>query len=405
MFMLMTVKSEKNAHGIRQLLEKKEGILRQKMMGKRVNYACRSVISPDPYLAVNEIGIPPVFATRLTYPEAEEPSGDVPSAEAASSIQRRPKPMLSFLDCQAFTIKEVPYVHFFFVHVSAWIFLIFFWHCFSLSPQKVTPRNAKELQQAIRNGADIHPGATHYRDNDNMYKLQAAPTKRRTIVKKLPASRGSISQPVKDPNCEFESKVVYRHLQDGDIVLVNRQASRYTIVMSSSSSWFSCFPNVSFFLLDSKPTLHKPSMMAHFVRVLPGEKTIRMHYANCSTYNADFDGDEMNVHFPQDEISRAEAMNIVNANAQYIGPRSGDVVRGLIQDHIVSAVLLTKQDTLLSREEYSHLVCGSCVPSNRSSRQPGKKLSAIKDDGALELVLPAILKPKPLWTGKQVRCF
>jgi DNA-directed RNA polymerase I subunit RPA1 len=86
-------------------------------------------------------------------------------------------------------------------------------------------------------------------------------------------------------------------------------------------------------------------MMAHFVRVLPGEKTIRMHYANCpfayimcncllslfSTYNADFDGDEMNVHFPQDEISRSEAMNIVDANKQYIGPRSGDAVRGLIQ--------------------------------------------------------------------------
>jgi hypothetical protein len=70
MFLLaITARSEKNAHGIRQLLEKKEGILRQKMMGKRVNYACRSVISPDPYLAVNEIGIPPVFATRLTYPE------------------------------------------------------------------------------------------------------------------------------------------------------------------------------------------------------------------------------------------------------------------------------------------------------------------------------------------------
>jgi DNA-directed RNA polymerase beta' subunit len=39
------------------------------MMGKRVNFACRSVISPDPYLAVNEIGIPPYFALRLTYPE------------------------------------------------------------------------------------------------------------------------------------------------------------------------------------------------------------------------------------------------------------------------------------------------------------------------------------------------
>jgi len=55
--------------GIRQLLEKKEGLFRMNMMGKRVNYACRSVISPDPYIAVNEIGIPPYFATRLTYPE------------------------------------------------------------------------------------------------------------------------------------------------------------------------------------------------------------------------------------------------------------------------------------------------------------------------------------------------
>jgi len=55
--------------GICQILEKKEGMFRQKMMGKRVNYACRSVISPDPYLDVNEIGIPPCFAVKLTYPE------------------------------------------------------------------------------------------------------------------------------------------------------------------------------------------------------------------------------------------------------------------------------------------------------------------------------------------------
>ncbi|GJM97984.1 hypothetical protein PR202_ga14955 [Eleusine coracana subsp. coracana] len=142
-------------------------------------------------------------------------------------------------------------------------------------------------------------------------------------------------------------------------------------------------------------------MMAHFVRVLPGEKTIRMHYANCSTYNADFDGDEMNVHFPQDEISRAEAINIVDANKQYIGPRNGDAVRGLIQDHIIGAVLLTKPDTLLSREEYSQLVYGCCVPSTFSSCRPGKKVS-IKDDNTIQLVPPTILKPKPLWTGKQV---
>lgn len=46
------------------------------------------------------------------------------------------------------------------------------------------------------------------------------------------------------------------------------------------------------------------------VRVLPGEKTLRLHYSACKTYNADFDGDEMNVHFPQNELGRAEALTI-----------------------------------------------------------------------------------------------
>ena len=67
--MIFVTGQSETTSGICQLLEKKEGVFRQKMMGKRVNYACRSVISPEPYLAVNEIGIPPVFALRLTYPE------------------------------------------------------------------------------------------------------------------------------------------------------------------------------------------------------------------------------------------------------------------------------------------------------------------------------------------------
>lgn len=56
------------APGIRQLLERKEGLFRKNMMGKRVNYACRSVISPDPYVGANEIGLPLYFASTLTYP-------------------------------------------------------------------------------------------------------------------------------------------------------------------------------------------------------------------------------------------------------------------------------------------------------------------------------------------------
>ena len=55
------------------MLEKKQGLFRMNMMGKRVNYACRSVISPDPYINTNEIGIPMVFATKLTYPEPVTP--------------------------------------------------------------------------------------------------------------------------------------------------------------------------------------------------------------------------------------------------------------------------------------------------------------------------------------------
>lgn len=94
-----------------------------------------------------------------------------------------------------------------------------------------------------------------------------------------------------------------RHLRSGDVLLVNRQ-----------------------------PTLHKPSIMAHKARVLTGpHKTIRMHYVNCKTYNADFDGDEINLHFPQSELARAEAYNIANTNNQFIVPTDGSPIRGLIQ--------------------------------------------------------------------------
>ncbi|XAR69446.1 DNA-directed RNA polymerase [Bertholletia excelsa] len=298
------------ASGICQLLEKKEGVFRQKMMGKRVNYACRSVISPDPYLAVNEIGIPPYFALRLTYPE------------------------------------------------------------------RVTPWNVLNLRDAVVNGLETHPGATHYIDKVSTVRLPQSRKMRISISRKLPSSRGVVAQYGKSSDYEFEGKIVYRHLRDGDIVLVNRQ-----------------------------PTLHKPSIMAHVVRVLKGEKTLRMHYANCSSYNADFDGDEMNVHLPQDEISRAEAYNIVNANNQYIVPTRGDTVRGLIQDHIVSAVLLTLKDTFLTHDQFNQLLYASGVfaaGSGSSFVKPGRKISPVGSEASLQPVLPAVWKPGPLWTGKQV---
>ena len=103
--------------------------------------------------------------------------------------------------------------------------------------------------------------------------------------------------------------------------------------------------------MNRQPTLHKPSIMAHrffslvviSVHILQNDRVIRMHYANCNTYNADFDGDEMNVHFPQSLMAQAEGSSLFHitysakilafTDEQYLVPSSGRPLRGLIQDH------------------------------------------------------------------------
>ena len=92
-----------------------------------------------------------------------------------------------------------------------------------LSSQKVTPWNVAKLRDAIVNGPEIHPGATHYVDKLSTVKLAVNKKMRISISRKLPSSRGVVAQPGKNSDYQFEGKIVYRHLQDGDIVLVNRQ--------------------------------------------------------------------------------------------------------------------------------------------------------------------------------------
>ena len=272
--------------GIKQILEKKEGLFRKHMMGKRVNYAARSVISPDPNIATNEIGIPLVFASKLTYPEP------------------------------------------------------------------VTAYNVSKLRQMVINGPEKFPGASHIQHEDgSLSSLENFTKEKRTAL------ANQLLTPQISGDEVHVNKKVLRHLQDGDMLLLNRQ-----------------------------PTLHKPSMMAHKCKVLKGEKTIRMHYANCNTYNADFDGDEMNVHFVQNELAKAEAYSIANTDNQYLVPTSGNPIRGLIQDHIVSGVLITCKDTFLEREEYQQVIYGTLPETIQS----------------IELLEPAILFPQRLWTGKQV---
>ncbi|KAG0242760.1 hypothetical protein BGX31_011589 [Mortierella sp. GBA43] len=288
--------------GIRQGLEKKEGLFRKHMMGKRVNYAARSVISPDVNIETNEIGIPPVFATTLTYPEP------------------------------------------------------------------VTHYNVKEMRRAVINGPTKWPGATHVQHEDGALSNLASLSleSRIALANQLLTpqdshSGASITSPY-PTRTQPSNKKVYRHLQNGDLLLLNRQ-----------------------------PTLHKPSIMAHKARILPGERTIRMHYANCNTYNADFDGDEMNVHFPQNEIARAEAKLIANTDSQYLVPTSGAPLRGLIQDHVVAGVWMTIRGSFFTREEYQHLLYGSLRPEIDNT-----------GNGKILTLPPTVWKPVPLWTGKDV---
>ena len=287
--------------GLRQILEKKEGLFRRNMMGKRVNYACRSVISPDPYVDTHEIGLPVRFAKALTY------------------------------------------------------------------RQPVTNFNVVAMRAAVINGADVHPGANFVEDEfgrkTDLSKLDLA--KRKALAQTLQtcAAGGGREAPL------GACKKVWRHLISGDAMLVNRQ-----------------------------PTLHKPSIMAHVARVLNAKtqhswQTIRMHYANCNTYNADFDGDEINLHFPQNELARAEAYQIVLNSRQYCVPTDGSPLRGLIQDHVGCGVLLTKRDTFLTRDEYMQLVYAACASITGGG---GEEVTPIRQ------LPPAILKPRALWTGKQV---
>jgi len=293
--------------GYRQLLERKEGLFRKNMMGKRVNYSARSVISPDPYIATTEIGVPIKFAKRLTYPEP----------------------------------------------VTAW--------------------NVEAMRLAVMNGADVHPGANfvEYEDGRKINLENRKSVQRDAISKTLLSGFGSGGSAATHPLGGV--KRVWRHLVSGDVLLVNRQ-----------------------------PTLHKPGIMAHIARVLPSPagmkptQTIRMHYANCETYNADFDGDEINLHFPQDELARSEAYNIALNAQQYLVPTTGEPLRGLIQDHVIAGVKLTKRDTFLTREQYQQLVFVAC------SRPAGIRGSNECENMQIEMLPPTIWKPVQLWTGKQV---
>jgi DNA-directed RNA polymerase subunit A' len=174
-------------------------------------------------------------------------------------------------------------------------------------PETVSTWNIDKLKNLVLNGPNNYPGANYIIRPDGV-----------KIRLDYVTDRGTIADSI------MNGYTVERHLMNGDVVIFNRQ-----------------------------PSLHRMSIMAHNVRVLP-YRTFRLHPAVCPPYNADFDGDEMNLHVPQSQEARAEAALLMRVQDQLISPRYGGPIIGGIRDFITGAFLLTKDETILTADEIAN---------------------------------------------------
>ena len=213
---------------ITERIKGKEGRIRANLAGKRVNYSARTVVSPDPYLNINDIGIPFEIAEIITI------------AEPVTSI------------------------------------------------------NLEYIKEIVRKGEKYH-GANY--------------------IIRIDGKRKRITEELKEEICaELQPGYkVERHIRDGDIVLFNRH-----------------------------PTLHKQGLMAHWVKVLP-DRTFKLHPASAQPYNADYDGDEMNIHSPQTEEAQSEARVLLDINNNIISSKNNMNLVGTITDAVTGAYLLGKE--------------------------------------------------------------
>ncbi|MBD3204184.1 DNA-directed RNA polymerase subunit A' [Candidatus Woesearchaeota archaeon] len=189
-------------------------------------------------------------------------------------------------------------------------------------PVRVNDWNQKYLKKFVERGPKKYPGANYVVRPDGKKKKITDETKEQLLEEFQPGY------------------FVERHLLDGDVAVFNRQ-----------------------------PSLHRMSMMCHKIKVLP-YKTFRLNPAVCAPYNADFDGDEMNLHIPQSEEAQAEAEILLEVRNQLISPRYGLGIVACNQDAISGNYLLTKE-LELSREEAVQLL--STIGVENFSDLPKKK--------------------------------
>jgi DNA-directed RNA polymerase II subunit RPB1 len=227
---------------VTERLKSKEGRIRGNLMGKRVDFSARSVITPDPNLSIDEVGVPIKIAMNLTFPEI------------------------------------------------------------------VNNFNKAKLMTIVKNGPDNYPGAKYIKKCSSNY---------RTMM----INENNINSIILE-----DGDIVERHLQNGDYVLFNRQ-----------------------------PSLHKMSMMAHKVRVMKYD-TFRLNVCCTPSYNADYDGDEMNMHVPQSLQTENELIELASVPTQIISPKDSSPIVSVVQDIALGIYKMTHNDIKLLEKQVFNLI-------------------------------------------------
>ncbi|MBI2452433.1 hypothetical protein HYV50_05155 [Candidatus Pacearchaeota archaeon] len=260
---------------ITERIKGKEGRIRHNLAGKRVNYSARTVVSPDPYLKINEIGVPLEIAEIITVAES------------------------------------------------------------------VTSTNIEEMKELIKNGNN-YPGANNVIRTDGRRKRVTEDLKEEIIAELKPGYK------------------VERHLRDGDIVLVNRH-----------------------------PTLHKQGLMAQYVKVLSG-RTFRLHPAAAAPYNADYDGDEINIHSCQNEEALSEAKVLLDINNNIISSKNNTNLVGTIADAVTGAYLLGRDNVEKTNADQLLFATGT-MNSHKKKEIPGTEVFAQVIPKGSDVKIPGII--------------
>jgi DNA-directed RNA polymerase III subunit RPC1 len=222
-------------------------------------------------------------------------------------------------------------------------------------PEKVSRYNIKKLRECVARGPYKHPGANFVIKPSQDNRKISLPTLAKADKSKLKATATKLQI----------GDIVERHLEDGDIVLFNRQ-----------------------------PSLHKLSILSHKAKIRPW-RTFRLNECVCNPYNADFDGDEMNLHVPQTEEARAEAIELMGVKHNLATPKNGTPIIAAIQDFITAAYLLSSKENFYDRKSFTQICSFMFNADNVIDPDTGELMS-------IEIPEPAIFKPQRLWTGKQV---